>query len=64
MIKEEDVELICLTDDIDYVASEIETSLYNQLSELKGEGLEQTKYYKAITEYFVNRNINDSKDSQ
>jgi uncharacterized protein (TIGR00730 family) len=63
MINQEDVDMICLTDDVEYIASEIETSLYNQLSELKGEGLEQTKYYKALSEYFTNRHINGSTDS-
>ncbi len=61
MIREEDVDIICLTDDIEYVASEIETSLYNQLSQLKGEGLQETKYYKALSEYFQHRNPYDSK---
>ncbi|MEA1920479.1 MAG: TIGR00730 family Rossman fold protein [Campylobacterota bacterium] len=64
MISQEDVDLICLTDDINYIAAEIETSLYNQLSELEGEGLEQTKYYKALSDYFVDRDIGDSKDSK
>ncbi len=59
MIREEDIDLICLTDDVEYIASEIETSLYNQLSELKGEGLEETKYYKALSDYFSNRDTKD-----
>jgi uncharacterized protein (TIGR00730 family) len=55
MILQEDLDLICLTDDIEYVASEIESALYNQLDELKGEGLQETKYYKSLSEYFVNK---------
>jgi uncharacterized protein (TIGR00730 family) len=58
MILQEDLDLICLTDDIDYVASEIESALYSQLSELKGEGLQETKYYKTLSDYFVNKNQN------
>ncbi|MEA3522168.1 MAG: TIGR00730 family Rossman fold protein [Campylobacterota bacterium] len=63
MITQEDIDMICLTDDIECIAKEIETSLYNQLSELKGEGLEQTKYYKVLSEYFTDRHIKESKDS-
>jgi hypothetical protein len=63
MIAQEDVDMICLTDDIEYIAAQIETTLSNQLSELEGEGLEQTKYYKALSDYFTNRNICESKDS-
>ncbi len=63
MINKEDIDLICLTDDVEYIAAEIETSLYNQLSELKGEGLEETKYYKALSEYYANREIDASKGS-
>ena len=63
MINAEDLDLICLTDDIEYIAAEIETSLYNQLNELKGEGLEETKYYKVLSDYYDNRDINATKVS-
>jgi len=63
MIAQEDVDMICLTDDLEYIVSEIETTLSNQLSELEGVGLEQTKYYKTLSDYVTNRNIAKSKDS-
>ena len=41
-----DMDMICLTDDIDYIVGQIEVSLQNQMSELEDVGLEQTKYYQ------------------
>ena len=59
MIRQEDIDLICLTDDMEYIAAEIETSVYNQLSQLEGEGLEETKYYKSLSQTL--RSLNDAK---
>jgi len=49
MIDDIDIELICLTDDIESVVNEIEESLKNQISILEEIGLEKTKYYKSLT---------------
>ncbi len=64
MISYSDMEMICLTDDIDYIVSQIEVSLQNQMSELEDVGLEQTKYYQTLSNYYLNRNIDEGKDSK
>ncbi len=48
MIDEEDMELITLSDDFDFIVSEIETSLHEQMEALKADGLEHTQYYKTL----------------
>jgi uncharacterized protein (TIGR00730 family) len=55
MIDEADVELICLTDDLDYVVQEIEKSLISQIETLEKEGLEDTKYYHSLSTYITDR---------
>ncbi len=52
MIDQADVDLICLTDDLEYVATEIEKSLNNQIDILEDEGLEDTTYFKSLKKFF------------
>lgn len=52
MIDQADVELICLTDDIEYVANEIEKSLNDQIGILEDEGLDDTTYFKSLKKFF------------
>lgn len=51
MIDKEDVDIIRLTDDIDSVASEVEESLLQQMEILKDVGLENTKFYKSLSDF-------------
>jgi hypothetical protein len=55
MIDEADMKLIDLTDDIKYVASEIEKSLVSQMATLEKEGLDDTKYYHSLSSYVTDR---------
>jgi uncharacterized protein (TIGR00730 family) len=52
MIDQADVDLICLTDDLEYVANEIEKSLNEQIGILEDEGLEDTSYFKSLKKFF------------
>ncbi len=63
MIGEADMQMLCLTDDIDYIVREIKGSLREQMSELEDDGLDQTKYYQSLSSYFSNRNIDEGRDS-
>ncbi len=63
MVDEDDLDMITLTDDLEFVASEIEKSLETQMGTLEEEGLVDTKYYQALSGYFKHRHIKDSKDS-
>jgi len=49
MIDKEDLEIIRLTDDLDCVVKEIETSLQEQLRLLKEAGLENSSYFKSLS---------------
>ena len=49
MINREDLELIQLTDDLEYVVREVKTSLTNQIEVLEDEGLKSTSYYKSLS---------------
>lgn len=51
MIDKDDIHMIELTDDLDFVTSEIVKSLSNQIEILKEAGLEHTKYYKSLSEF-------------
>lgn len=55
MIKKEDVDLICVSDDLDWVVAQIEDSLHLQLKVLEKEGLEDTKYYRSLSTYLQNQ---------
>lgn len=63
MIDEADLTLIILTDDIDFVAEEIDKSLISQMATLEKEGLHETKYYKILANYFADRPLGDGHDS-
>lgn len=52
MISEQDLHIITLTDDLEQILNEIELSLLNQIEILKKSGLEDTKYYKTLAEFF------------
>ncbi len=51
MIDDKDVQLINLTDDLDFVVREIEKSLISQIQTMEKEGLTDTKYYKALASH-------------
>jgi uncharacterized protein (TIGR00730 family) len=51
MIDKEDVDIIRLTDDLGCIAGEVEESLVNQMKILKEVGLENTKYYKSLSDF-------------
>ena len=63
MIDKADIDLITITDDLDYVISEIEKSVNVQLKGLKEEGLVNTKHYKMLSKFFEERKIKKGKDS-
>ena len=48
-IDREDLELIQLTDDLEYVVDEVKTSLTNQIEVLEDAGLKSTSYYKSLS---------------
>ncbi|MEA3372206.1 MAG: TIGR00730 family Rossman fold protein [Campylobacterota bacterium] len=64
MIDQEDLDLITVTDDLELIVKEIETSLPEQIDALEEEGLEATQYYKNLSEFFENREINGGHDSK
>ncbi len=55
MIDEEDVSLIVLTDDLEFVAKEVSKSLLNQIKVLKEVDLDNTSYYKSLLEFSEDR---------
>ncbi len=55
MIEESDLDIICLTDDLDFVVSEIEKSLIEQIDVMKDEGLQETRYYKLLENFYQNK---------
>jgi uncharacterized protein (TIGR00730 family) len=55
MIEENDLKLITLTDDLDFVVSEIEKSLKNQMKDLEKEGLSDTTYYRSLSSFVNDR---------
>ena len=63
MIDAEDIALMTISDDLDFVVREIEKSLKVQLTGLKEEGLENTKYFKTLSKFFDDRKIKTGKDS-
>lgn len=52
MISEQDLHIITLTDDLEQILNEIESSLLNQIEILKKSGLQDTTYYKTLAEFF------------
>ena len=57
MIDDDDLSFIRLTDDLELVADEIEESLLNQIEILKESGLQDTKYYKSLSEFENKKHI-------
>lgn len=57
MIDKEDLHIIRLTDDIECVANEVEQSLLAQIEMLEEVGLENTKYYKSLSDFKDEQNI-------
>ena len=55
MIDIDDVHMICLTDDLESVANDIEKSLLEQIEVLKDVGLDNTKYYKSLLDFSVKK---------
>ncbi len=55
MIDARDMDLITLTDDLNFVVSEIEKSLIMQIADLEKEGLRDTKYYQSLSSYMSDR---------
>jgi len=49
MIDKEDLAMINLTDDLDYVSKEIEKSLQTQIQLLEDAGLKESSYYKSLS---------------
>ncbi len=64
MIDPEDLDLVTVTDDLELIVKEIEASLPEQIDELEEEGLESTEYYKALSEFFENREITGNHDDK
>ena len=63
MIDKEDIDLITISDDLDFIVSEIDKSLEVQISGLKEVGLVDTKHYKLLSEFFEKRRIQNGDDS-
>ncbi|MFA6197104.1 MAG: TIGR00730 family Rossman fold protein [Sulfurimonas sp.] len=57
MIDKEDLHIIRLTDDLECVANEVEESLLTQIGILEEVGLENTKYYKSLSDFKDEQNI-------
>ncbi|MDD4854248.1 MAG: TIGR00730 family Rossman fold protein [Sulfuricurvum sp.] len=55
MIDERDINLMTLSDDLNFVMSEIEKSLRAQMNDLEKEGLNNTKYYQSLSSYVTDR---------
>lgn len=55
MIDSHDIDLITLSDDLNFVMTEIEKSLMAQMADLEKEGLDNTKYYQSLSSYVTGR---------
>lgn len=56
MITLEDFQIINLSDDLEQIVKEIEISLVNQVAILEESGLQDTKYYKMLSEFVKDEN--------
>jgi len=63
MIDPEDLDIITLTDDLNHIAEKINASLGEQIKALKEVGMEDTKYFQSLSDFFDNRDIDKGKDS-
>jgi hypothetical protein len=59
MIEQSDLDIITLTDDIEFVVEEIERSLVKQIDSLKNQGLEETAYYKTLDDFYQNKKYDE-----
>lgn len=57
MIDKDDISIIRLTDDLECVANEVGDSLVKQIEILEEVGLENTKYYKSLSDFKDEQNI-------
>ena len=57
MIDPADIDLLTLTDDLDFVVKEIEASLITQMKVLREVGLSDTQYYKSISDFSYEKDI-------
>lgn len=64
MIDEADLNLIILTDDLSFVAKEIEKSLIAQMATLEKEGLDDTKYYQVLSSYMADRDKSEGSTTE
>ncbi len=62
MISEQDLHIITLTDDLEQIVREIEASVLDQIDILKESGLDGTKYYKSLAEFFLEEKT-DNKEA-
>ena len=51
MINKEDLEIINLTDDLDFILKEINRSVYKQIAILEDIGLNESTYYKSLSAF-------------
>jgi len=49
MVDQIDLEMICLTDDLEYISSEVSKSLTTQVQVLEDVGLKDSSYYKSLS---------------
>lgn len=61
MISEQDLHIITLTDDLKQIVREIEASVLDQIDILKESGLDNTKYYKSLAEFFLEDKADDKE---
>ena len=64
MIDAEDLDIITLTDDLDHIAEQVQTSLGVQIQALEEVGMKDTKYYHSLEDFFTNRYIAKGTDSK
>lgn len=57
MISSEDFKQIRLTDDLNQIVEELESSILEQIKFLKESELDDTQYYKMLKEFFVDKDI-------
>ncbi|MEA1983218.1 MAG: TIGR00730 family Rossman fold protein [Campylobacterota bacterium] len=57
MVDENDLELVHLTDDLDSIVNQVETSLVKQIEVLEDVGLSDTAYYKSLSDFSYDKEI-------
>ncbi|OQX59576.1 MAG: Rossman fold protein, TIGR00730 family [Helicobacteraceae bacterium 4484_230] len=64
MIDAADFDMICLSDDLEYIVSEIEASIIRQINALDEEGLTSTDYYKKLLYFLEKRKTFEGKEQK